>query len=139
MTFVDTNYFVRFFIGDECQHQEIAAKLFEEGLSGRVKLFTTVVVFFEIYWVLKTRYLSSKELLISSLKKVLDMSFVKLDERENLYKALDIYNQTNLDLEDSYSLAIVKNTENCDLATFDENLQKQFKRGKGQNCFPFGV
>lgn len=127
MIFVDTNYFVRFMIGDESQHQEIAAKLFDDGLSGKVKLFTSLIVFFEIYWVLKSKYKLSKVVLINSLKSILGMSFVKLDEREILYKSIDIYNQTNLDLEDSYTLALVKSNKSNNLATFDQKLLKAFK------------
>ncbi|MBI3558986.1 PIN domain-containing protein [Candidatus Gottesmanbacteria bacterium] len=130
MIFVDTNYFVWFLMGDESQHQEIAARLFEDGLSGKVKLYMSIIVFFEIYWVLKSKYKLSKETLINSLKNVLDMSFIKLDERECLYKSLDVYNQTNLDLEDSYTLALVKSDKDNNLATFDEELLKMFKKSK---------
>lgn len=117
-------------MGDESHHQEIAAKLFEDGLSGKVKLYTSIIVFFEIYWVLKSKYRLPKEILINSLKNVLDMSFIKLDERECLYKSLDIYGQTNLDLEDSYTLALVKSHKDDNLATFDEELLKLFKKNK---------
>jgi len=56
MIFVDTNYFLRFLLKDIGKQHQKAKKLFEKAASGEIKLFTSMIVFFEIYWVLFSFY-----------------------------------------------------------------------------------
>ena len=126
MTFVDTNYFLRFLLADiKFQHQ-IAKNLFRNAAVGKVKLCTSIIVFFELYWVLSSFYKKSKKELIELLGKVLRMKFIKLEGRDLLEAALEIFAETSFDLEDTFNLVYAQELGVTDFKTFDKKLAKRF-------------
>lgn len=130
MIFVDTNYFLRFLIRDvEEQYQEVR-KLFEKGISKEAKLFTSLVVFFEIYWVLSSFYQKDKRELVMKLAEVLELKFIKIREREILEKAIKLFSCSNLSLEDTFNLVYSQKNKAIRFATFDKKLSKKFEKGK---------
>lgn len=127
MIFVDTNYFLRLLLRDvEKQHQK-AKRLFQEAAVGKIKLFTSVIVFFEIYWVLASFYRKRKSKIAQVLRDLLKMDFVKLEEKSLLEKAVKTFNQTNLDLEDSFNLVYAHRMKAKDFKSFDKRLRDKFK------------
>lgn len=126
MIFIDTNYFVRFFLHDNDDQFIIAKKIFEDGASGRVDLFSSTIVFFEIYWLFKSYYKKPDQEIYKILKNVLRMKFIDFTEREVLKKALEIYKTSSIGMEDSYNLAYSKSNEATDFKTFDKDLLKEF-------------
>lgn len=128
MIFVDTNYFLRLLLKDVAhQHQE-AKKLFQEGALGKIKLFSSVIVFFEIYWVLSSFYQQRKSKITSVLSNILSINFIKFEKRNLLKKAVAIFHQTNLDLEDAFNLTYAHQMKAIDFKTFDKKLSNQFKK-----------
>lgn len=128
MTFVDTNYFLRFLLKDiNDQHLE-AKNLFLAASEGKVSLITSIIVFFEIYWVLSSYYERNKVEIANVLGKVLGLSFIKLEEREILFKSLSLFKRTNLDLEDCYNICYAKFNGIRSFKTFDKKLSKEFSK-----------
>jgi len=126
MVFVDTNYFLRFLLADiDAQHKK-AKRLFKKGLAGEVKLTTSVIVFFEIYWVLSSFYGKNKKDVIKVLGNLLEMSFIKWEERQMLIKTVDVFKKSGIDLEDSYNLVFSKENKINEMASFDKKLMKEF-------------
>jgi len=128
MTFVDTNYFLRFLLRDNEEQYSTSRTLFEKGILGKEKLFTSIIVFFEINWVLSSFYAIRKEKCISLLKKILRMNYIAFEFNDLMQKAIEIYKNTSLDLEDSFNLVYAKEWKASSFATFDEKLKKQFKK-----------
>jgi len=127
MIFVDTNYFLRFLLKDiDKQHQE-AKELFKDAALGEVKLFTSIIVFFEIYWVFSSFYKRNKTELTEILKNVLKMDFIKIKERKLLQKAVEIFEESTSDLEDSFNLAYARKKEALEFKTFDKKLVRKFR------------
>ena len=126
MIFVDTNYFLRFLIDDDPQQAEEAKKLFLEAARGNLELATSTIVVFEIYWVFKSYYQKTKDEIIKILQKVLTMNFVRIDERDLLQSALNLYKVENLSLEDCYNLIYAKDNKAVSFKTFDAKLAKVF-------------
>lgn len=127
MIFVDTNYFLRFLLKDiDTQHKK-ARQLFEEGANGKVNLSTSLIVFFELYWVLSSFYEKQKEELVGILNKILEMEFIKFAERKLLQEALKIFAKYNFDFEDAFNLAYAQNLGVKRFETFDKKLAKIFK------------
>lgn len=126
MIFVDTNYFLRFLLKD-VQKQHLKAKeLFLKGAKGQLKLFTSSIVIFEIYWVLASLYQKRKDKIIDILKKIFDLEFVEIEGKRLLNQALKIYKKSNLDVEDCYNLALAKEKGIKEFKTFDRRLKKEF-------------
>lgn len=128
MTFVDTNYFVRFLIKDDKKQYGEVENLFKAGSEGKIELFTSTIVLFEIYWVLSSFYEKGKPEVSSVLTKILNLAFIDIEERDILISAVNLFLKTNLDLEDSYNLAYAKNKKANIFATFDDKLLKEFNK-----------
>ncbi len=126
MIFIDTNYFLRYLLNDISEHYQEAKKLFLAGAEGRVTLTTSSLVFFEIFWVLRSFYNLDKENIVTALQNVLKLSFIQLLERDILTNALMLFEQKNLDLEDCYNLYFAKSQKVDSFKTFDKKLEKEF-------------
>ena len=60
MIFIDTNYLLRFLLKDiDSQYLE-AKKLLLQAARGEKKVITSTIVFFELFWVLKSYYKKDK-------------------------------------------------------------------------------
>lgn len=127
MIFVDTNYFLRFLLKDNAGKQKKEAEnLFLSGAEGKVKLVTSIIVFFEIYWVLYSFYKKNKQELINILEKILKMEFIVLQERDLLKQMLRVFKKTNIDLEDAFNLVYARKIGVGEFKTFDKKLSKEF-------------
>jgi len=126
MIFIDTNYFLRFLLRDDNNQHLKAKKVFEEAAIGEKKLFTSLIVFFEIYWVLSSFYKKNKKELIDILNDVLSMSFIRFENIDILTTALKFYQEYNLDLEDSYNIVYSKQLNAKEFKTFDQKIKSFF-------------
>ena len=126
MTFIDTNYFLRFLLGDNASQQEETKQVFLQAAEGKIELFTSLVVVFEIYWVLTRFYQRQKDEISKTLIDILNLEFITLEEKELLSKAVSLYKETNFDLEDSFNLSFAQSKKAADFKTFDTKLQKAF-------------
>ncbi|MCR4313924.1 MAG: PIN domain-containing protein, partial [Candidatus Uhrbacteria bacterium] len=124
MIFVDTNYFLRFLLADQEGQHQIAKSLFKRAAAGEVDLFTSLIVFFEVYWVLSSFYKKEKDELVEKLEGLLSMSFIDFQEGEVLAGAVRVFKETPLDLEDAYNLVYASANKATELKTFDQQLQK---------------
>ncbi len=130
MIFIDTNYFLRLLVKDNQKQHLIAKKTFQKAARGEIKLFTSLIVIFEIYWVLSSFYKKEKEVVCQLLKQILDLNFISLTERKTIKKALTLHQKTSLDLEDSYNLFYSKKLKSTDFSTFDLKLKKAWVKTK---------
>ncbi|MDZ7587620.1 MAG: PIN domain-containing protein [Patescibacteria group bacterium] len=122
MIFVDTNYFLRFLLKDvKGQHRQ-AKDLFKQAALGTIKLLSSSVVFFEIFWVLVSVYDKKKTEIIKTLENILKMDFIKWENEAGLQLALNIYKSNSIELEDSYNLAFMKEKNIKEIRTFDKKL-----------------
>lgn len=128
MIFIDTNYFLRLLRDDIKDQHNKAKMLFLKASEGKIELFTSVVVIFEIYWVLSRFYRFEKKEIVKSMKRILSMSFLKIDQSNVFNEALEIYSKTNFDMEDSYNLVFAKRSGAKEFKTFDRKLENYLKR-----------
>jgi len=126
MQFVDTNYFLRLLLNDNTLQHRTAKGLFEEGAQGKVALITSLIVLFEVYWVLSSFYKRKKTELIPILGDILSMEFIIVKERLLLQEALMLFRARSIDLEDAYNIVYAKAYKSKSFATFDKKLSKLF-------------
>ncbi|PIV37526.1 hypothetical protein COS31_04290 [Candidatus Roizmanbacteria bacterium CG02_land_8_20_14_3_00_36_15] len=122
--FVDTNYFLRLLIKDNKNQYNAAYELFNSAIDGKIHLDTTVIVFFEIYWVLASFYKKNKQVVTKFLEKILKMDFVEIENREILVEAIDVFRKYSLDLEDCYNIVFYKKNNLEKFASFDKKVRK---------------
>lgn len=126
MIFIDTNLFLRLLLQDVPKQVKEASSIFKKASMGKIKVFTNTVVFFEIYWVLKSFYRKSEQEIEKVLRQVLSLESINLDNREVLVKTLNLFRFCNHDLEDAYNLAFALHHKAQDFITFDEKQKKHF-------------
>ena len=131
MIFVDTNYFLRFLLQDVSSQMIEAKQLFLKSAKGEVSLATSIVVFFEVAWVLRKSFSKDKQALINSLMKVLDLK-VELAERSILIENIDLFKISNLSLEDCYNIVFARKQGMKTFKTFDRRLGKEFEKIVGK-------
>jgi len=61
------------------------------------------------------------------------LEFIGIENKELLRGALKIYQETGLELEDCYNLALIRKMGIEELKTFDKKLSKQFKGNEGNS------
>ena len=127
MIFVDTNYFLRFLLKDNEPQYEASKKLFIEAAQQKVKLTTSLVVFFEVVWVLRSSYGKNKQPLVEVLSDMLKLNF-EFTERHLVRESIRIFQETNLSMEDCYNLVFAKEEHIKDFKTFDKKLLKRFNQ-----------
>lgn len=131
MIFIDTNYFLRFLLNDINKQHKEAKSLFLKAAKGQLKLVTSLIVIFEIYWVLRSVYRQEKTTIVNLLEKVIGMSFIELNERVLLQEALSLFRKNqSLSLADCYNFAFAKNEGVKEFRTFDRKLDKAFDQNK---------
>ncbi len=128
MIFVDTNYFIRFLLNDIPTQAQVVRNLFKKSSETKVKLFTSTVVIFEIYWLFLKYYEKGKEEIIEILSGIIHMSFVHLEEKNIFQDALEVYSKCSLELEDCYNIAYAKKSNMTEFASFDKKLQNYLKK-----------
>lgn len=126
--FVDTNYFLRLFIKDNGDQYDTVYDLFKQAIEGRVHLSTSVVVFFEIYWVLSSFYNDDKKQAIGILRKVLQMDFLSIENKALLRASLELFEITSIEPEDCYNVIYLKSTSLSNFATFDKKVLSVLKQ-----------
>lgn len=127
--FINTNYFLRLLLKDNKTQFEKAYHLFQQAINQKIILYTSLIVIFEIYWVLFIFYKKNKKKIVWYLEKILKMSFIEIENREILLKAIDIYKNRNIDdFEDCYNLAYFKEKKLSEFLSFDKKLLKFIKK-----------
>src|SRR3989344_7244108 len=126
MTFIDTNYFLRFLLDDiPAQHNEARTTL-KEAASGKLQLVTSAVVIFETHWVLLSAYSKNKEQVATALESILRMSFINSEHGSLLSQAVSVYKESSLGFVDAFNLLYAKSQGAKDFKTFDIKLSKKF-------------
>lgn len=128
MVFVDTNYFLRFILKDNTEQYEIAKNLFRKADDNKNLLFTSTIVIFEISFVLEKLYKLPKAEIISVLKKIINLQYLYLEEKDRLVKTINLYSENNISFEDSYNLAYSQEHKCDNFHTFDQKLHSVFKK-----------
>lgn len=126
--FIDTNYFLRYLFQDIKEQNLLVEKIFSDAIEEKLKLITSTVVFFEVYWVLNKYYKKNKTEAVSLLRQLLKLSFIELKEQDILVSCLFLFEKSNLDLEDCYNLFYAKDAGVKEFKTFDKKLEKEFMR-----------
>lgn len=125
--FIDANYFLRYFLGDNLTQQKKVIDLFENSKKGQDSLYTNHIVLFEVNWVLSTFYRKTKAEVILALKTILLFKFIRIDNKEIISEAIKLFEKHPISLEDSYHIAYTSQNKISEICTFDKKLKKVFR------------
>ena len=120
---VDTNAFVRFLLDDIREQKKRTEELFQQAKHGEVQLVVPQIVIFEIAFTLLRFYKVPKQTIVKSLKVMLNIPYLEIQDRNTFQLAVNMYDKENHSLADCFILIKAKE-ENAELFTFDQKLQK---------------
>ncbi len=124
---IDTNYILRFFLKDLPSQYEKAEKIFREIEEKEAVGRTSLLVVNELIWILENYYELERKEFVSQILKLVSLKKIKIIEvkKEELITVLKEMQNSNLDFTDLY-LKHFAQKENCQLASFDKQLLRQF-------------
>jgi len=122
MIVLDTNYILRFLIKDNEEMYHEARNAIKNN-----DCFIDNEVLAEVIFVLLKVYKTSKDDIRTSLEKFLSLPNIILNSKVTILKALEIFDEKNLDFVDAILCAKSKKYE---VKTFDKKLNKCIKDAK---------
>ena len=122
--YADTNLFIRFFTGDSDMQAQESRKFLNQVSRGKYELFICDLIIAEIIYVLESIYHLDRNAVVEKILAIVETDNAVIENRSIILKALDLYEEKNIDFIDAYLVShSVKN--NCDtIFTFDRDLKK---------------
>jgi predicted nucleic acid-binding protein len=126
MQFVDTNIFVRYLTRDDLEKAEACLRLFEQARLDKIKLTSSESIMAEVVFVLSSKnlYGLSRQEIKIRLYPLITLPGLKLSNKLDLLRAIDIYANNNIDFEDALSIAIMERQEIGELYSYDKDFDR---------------
>lgn len=115
--FVDTNVFLEV-LARKGEKSDRCLELLEKG----ERIWTSVFVFSEIEWVLRSGYEVSKKEIASYLKRIFSLAALKIEKRKTLLLALDLYEDRRVDWVDCVNALLAKKKGISDFYSYDRHF-----------------
>lgn len=129
MHFIDTNIFLRYFIKDEKEAENIKVEnFFKSIVDGQINCFTNTMVINEIIWVLEKYYGWAKTDVCDNIEFLLNTPNIKIKERVLLQKAVNSYRELNIDFMDIYNYFYIKTENEAVIYSFDKHYDRLAKK-----------
>lgn len=122
--FVDTNIFLRFLTADSKKQHEACKKLFSKTKSGKIKLFTSSLVIFELIWTLESYYEETKIQIIEKISLLLELSNLKVENKKLLLKSLLLWQDKNMEFNDVFNFVVARKNKIKDIYSYDQHFDK---------------
>ena len=120
MIALDTNVVLRLLVRDDPAQTAEAAALVRDN-----DLLVTTTVLLEAEWVLRSRYGTSRRLILAGLRRLVDLDRLTVDQPAAAHAALDLF-EGGMDFADALHLA--QGSAATEFATFDRKLARRATR-----------
>lgn len=124
MQFVDANIFLRYLTKDDPEKAAACYRLLEQATRNEVELTTSESVIAEIVFVLSSKrlYGLSHQDVHARLYPLLTLPGLKLPNRRQHLRALEIYSNNNIDFEDALTVAAMEHQKITELYSYDRDF-----------------
>lgn len=124
--FVDTNIFVRVLTGDDPHKAARCLALFQRAQRGEVTLITSESVVAEVAYVLSSRsiYQIPRATIAVALRSLLADPGFRIDHKESVLRALNLWKDTNLDFADCLSVEHVRRADLAGIYSYDRDFDR---------------
>jgi predicted nucleic-acid-binding protein len=117
--FVDTNLFVRYLTDDDAEKADRVEALLSEAAEGKAQLVTSDLVLVELIWVLESSYHMKPVEITPMIRAILATPGLQVINGELISRALDHYENMNVDIVDGHIAALMKKLNITDVFSFD--------------------
>jgi len=124
MIFIDTNVFIRFFVSDDSRKSKKVEELFQKIIGGATESFTNQMVIAEIVWVLDKFYNMDRQAICDNIEFILNTPNLKVKEKNIIFKATDIYRNSNIDFIDAYNYSYILSNNADSIFSYDSHFDK---------------
>jgi len=122
---LDTNVLVRYLGQDDPSQSAQATRYIETHCTNNNPCFISQLVLCELAWVLESNYNQSRDDVASMVEIILQVSQLEVMESEAVWRALNDYQNSNVDFPD-HLLARINEARGCtETMTFDKKASKQ--------------
>ncbi|MFA5285406.1 MAG: PIN domain-containing protein [Smithellaceae bacterium] len=117
--FVDTNLFVRYLTDDDAEKADRVEGLLNKASDGKVQLVTSDLILVELIWVLESSYHMKPVEITPMIRAILATPGLQVINGELISRALDHYENMNVDIVDGHIAALMKKLNITDVFSFD--------------------
>lgn len=117
--FVDTNLFVRYLTDDDAEKADRVEGLLNKASDGKVQLVTSDLILVELIWVLESSYHMKPVEITPMIRAILATPGLQVINGELISRALDHYEDMNVDIVDGHIAALMKKLNITDVFSFD--------------------
>lgn len=119
---VDANAFLRLLLNDIPSQADQTEKILKQAKENRAELLIPQIVIFELAFALDKYYHFPKVQVIDKLKAILSTRYLKIQDREVLKKAIELFSYRQVSLVDCFLICFAKQKEAA-IFTFDKKLK----------------
>ncbi|MEN6509696.1 MAG: type II toxin-antitoxin system VapC family toxin [Smithella sp.] len=117
--FVDTNLFVRYLTDDDAEKADRVEALLSKASEGKAQLVTSDLILVELIWVLESSYHMKPVEITPMIRAILATPGLQVINGELISRALDHYENMNVDIVDGHIAALMKKLNITDVFSFD--------------------
>lgn len=124
MEFLDTNIILRYLTKDDQVKALRCFELFQQVKRKEIQLTTSEAVLAEVVYVLASRshYNQPRGNIRNLLLPIVSLPSLKIQHRRAFLRALDLYANTALDLEDALSIAHMERMKLTTILSYDRDF-----------------
>ena len=124
--FVDTNIFLRYLTKDDPQKAPACLALFQKAQQNRVRLTTSECVIAETVYLLSSKkvYSLQPQEVKERLAPLLHLRALRIEHKETLITALDLYGAYHIDFEDCLSVAHMERQQLTEIYSYDQDFDQ---------------
>ena len=121
---LDTNVLIRFLVADESPKYKTLYSFFQLLEQGQMRVELKLIVFFQVIFVLKSFYKVPKKQIIESMKNILKLKGIRIKEKKIVQRSLELWANNNIEIVDSYLIAILEGDTQNILYSYDRDFDK---------------
>lgn len=124
--FIDTDPIIRYLTGDDPEKQEAVYQLLRQVQLGQVILLAPISVIADAVYVLSSprTYRLPRSRIVTGLLPIIQIPGFRVDQKQVVLRALDIYVETNLDFSDALIVASMERAGIETLFTYDRHFDR---------------
>jgi len=124
---VDTDVIIRLLTADDLKKQRASFSLFEKAEKGKIILTAPTTVVADCVYVLSSPrlYNLSRGKICGLLSTLIQIPNFKVENKENVLKALELYVSTSIDFSDAYLMATVLRSKDKTVYSYDHDFDRE--------------
>jgi len=123
---VDTDVIIRLLTSDDLKKQKASSSLFEKAEKGKLVLTALATVIADCVYVLSSPRLYNlpRSKIRDLLTTLIRIPNFKVENKQSVLNALDLYASTNLDFGDAYLIATALQSKDKTICSYDHDFDR---------------